>query len=224
MRFSILGGLLGVALVVSAGSVFANSGIVEVPQNKAQAVNQNEPNSPTRDQVYQNQTYSDQQAGEVGSDASLKDNIQAKKMIAPQSVMLQASLMSAKTQLEGLKNQISYSETGKFDSNFLNQIKTYDRSIDSTIKDAASRESSIKATLEKNYPQIASLSNTKELESSVKDLQAYFNSWSNKAKSRGYWKDRDQASADLDSLDKRIDKALNHSRTFNSEQLEISIG
>jgi len=224
MRVSTLGGLLSVALVVSAGSVYANSGIVELPQNKAQAVNQNQPNSPTQDQVYQNQIYGDQQAGEAGSEASLKDNIQAKKMIAPQSVMLQASLMSAKTQLEGLKNQLSYSETGKLDSTFLNQIKTYDRGIDSTIKDAATRESNIKTALDKNYPQIASLGNTKELESSVSDLQAYFKSWSNKAKSRGYWKDRDQASADLDSLDKRIDKALNKSRMFNSEQLEISIG
>lgn len=224
MRFSTLGGLLSVALAVSAGSAYANSGVVELPQNKAQAVNQNEPNSRTQDQVYQNQIYSDQQAGQAGSDASLKGNIEAKKIIAPQSVMLQASLMSAKTQLEGLKNQVSYSETGKFDSNFLNQVKTYDRSIDSTIKDAASRESNIKTTLDKNYPQIASLESAKELESSVKDLQAYFKSWSNKAKSRGYWKDRDQASADLDSLDKRIDKALNQSKTFNSDQLEISIG
>ena len=224
MKISTLGSLLSVALVVSGGSVYANSGVVELPQNKAQAVNQNQPNSPTQDQVYQNQTYSDQQAGEAANDASLKDNVQAKKVIAPDSVMLQASLMSAKTQLEGLKAQLSYSETGKFDSNFMNQIKSYDRSIDSTIKDAASRENTIRATLDKSYPEIASLANAKDLESSVKDLQAYFKSWSNKAKSRGYWKDRYQASADLDSLDKRIDKALNYTRTFNSEQLEISIG
>lgn len=199
MKLSHLGGLLGLALAVTVGSLYADS------QSNAQ-------------------TYSDQQAGVVGSDVSLKDNAQAKKVIGPQSVMLQTSLLSAKAQLEGLKSQLALSDTSKPDTAFLNQLKTYNRGINDTIKDAANHESNVMKGLAKSYPQIANAEEITSLNYSMDDLQKYYKSWSNKTKERSYWQDKYQVNADLDSLNKRLDKAINQSKSFNANQFDISVG
>ena len=44
--------------------------------------------------------------------------------------------------------------------------------------------------------------------------ESFYKSWSNKANDRTYWVDKDQAKADLDSLDKRIDKAIDQSKNI----------
>jgi hypothetical protein len=199
---------LALALAGSAASVFADS----ATQNSVPDQNQSQDGY--------------QQPGVVAQqDPTLKNDAQAKKIVGPQSVMLQTSLMSAKAQLEGLKSQLALaSDMTKPDATFLNQVKVYDHNIDNTIKDAANHESKMKTNLIKSYPQIAGADSAKNLDYSVNDLQSFYKSWSNKAKDRSYWQDKDQAKMDLDSLDKRLDKAIDQSKGFNSDQFDLSIG
>jgi hypothetical protein len=166
-----------------------------------------------------------QEAGVASSGAimSLKDNPQAKKTVGSQSVMIETSLMSAKAQLDGLRSQLSLSE-GKPDASFINQVKPYNRVLENRIKEATNQTSNLKSELIKNFPQVAMADDTKNLDNSIKDLQSYFTGWNAKAGDRIYWQDKDQAKADLDGLDRRLEKAIDQSKAFNANQFDISVG
>jgi hypothetical protein len=160
--------------------------------------------------------------GSAGKDF-LKNNPQAASTVAPQSIMVESSLMSTKAQLDGLKSQLQIAQ-GKPDAVFMNQVNTFSKNIDSGIKDASTHAGKLRTTVEKSYPQIAGADDLKNLDYSVNDLSSFYKSWAAKAKDRAYWQDKQMAEGDIEALDKRIDKAIDQSKTFNANQLDLSIG
>ena len=194
----------------------------KIDQSQNQMQNQNQAQAQGSDKFQGMNEDVKQEAGTMSS-ASLKDNQQAKKTVGPQGVMIETSLMSAKAQLDGLRSQVSLAGN-QTDANFINQVKSYNQVLDNRIREATNQTSNLKTTLVKKYPQVAMSDDTKNLDYSIKDLSSFFNSWNNKSTDRSYWADRDQAKADLDSLDRRLDKAIDQSKSFNANQFDISIG
>lgn len=200
MKFSWITTVCASAVLLCSASVFSNDYVQS--SNNQQTQNQG------------------QEAG-TAAKPSLKGNQSAKAQLAPHSLMIESQLLSTRAQIDGLKSQVGI-EQGVPDAAFLNHVKMYSKNIDSGIKQAQTHDKELSMALQKNYPQVANSDDGKNLGYAINDLQSFYKSWSDKAMERSYWQDKDQAKADLDSLGKRLDKAIDTTRSFNSGQLDIS--
>jgi hypothetical protein len=185
----------------------------------------NDSNSNTQDTAKDKNaaSYESRESQDMSKSDSLKSNAQAKMTVGPHSLMVQSVLMSSKDMVNGMKSQLDLAENSKPGSEYFSHFKMYDKAIGKDISTAKTHETELKGSLQK-YPGVAKTDAVQKLDSAMNDLSGFFNSWSSKSKSNDYWSNKAQAKNDLDALSKKIDAAIDQSKQFNSDQLDISIG
>lgn len=169
-----------------------------------------------------------QEAGQASDAANtnmkdFKDNDQAKMSVGPHSIMIESSLLSTQARVEGLRSQLKLVKNQAPNSEFLEHAKAYNKDIGSDLRTAKQHDAELKASLQ-NYPMVANSDNAKNLQSAIGDLDSFYVSWNTKAKDAGYWQNTTQASNDLEALSGKIDNAISQSKTFNSDELSVSVG
>jgi hypothetical protein len=161
--------------------------------------------------------------------AALPDEMkkQAKNEVAPHAIMVKSSLESAKEQISGLKDQMKLakadnSDQMKVQGQVMEHFKLHTKNLKQDI-DTAQKHSMELSSSVKKYPELANAEDYRSLNSALMDVRSSTQSWQAKAASPSYWKNSQQVSSDLDSLDQKINNAIDKDKSFSSTHLDFSL-
>ena len=143
----------------------------------------------------------------------------AKISIAPHSIAVETALMNAIDQVKGLKAQIRTAQNQPT-SDFILQYRMHSREIKDALNTARAHEGDLKSRAGK-FPSVARTEEYRQLSPALSDVERLSQQWEKQSSAPGYWRDATKVSSDLDQLEKRLNNALDKSRSFNS-RMDIS--
>jgi len=161
---------------------------------------------------------------------------EAQMKLAPYALMVSSSLMSAKSQLQGVKAQMqildqAQAQTQKDQSRanqansreFVSHFRDFSKGINSDLSEAKSNQAKLTAKA-KGFPEIRESTEFQSLNQGIDEARRLNSGWQAKIQSQSYWKNREQARADIDALDKSLSNAIDQAKSFNSKQLNTATG
>lgn len=145
--------------------------------------------------------------------------MQAKTTLAPHSLMIETSLMSAMSQLKGLRTQLQVAETATPEA--IQHFKMHSKEISADLMMAKTHEKQLMSRMGK-FPQIAQNEKTKTVSTNLMTVTEMDRTWKPQTQQKAYWQNKVKVMADLDLLEQRLNTALDSMKSFNSDQLKIA--
>jgi len=165
-------------------------------------------------------TTSSRSQGGMG-DKDMK-NEAAKMSLAPHAIAVETSLMSALDQVKGLRAQVKTAQNQP-NSEFMSQYKMHSREIKDALSQARKHESELKNRANK-FPNVAQSDEYRQLSPAINDAERLSQQWEKQSASSSYWRDNNKVSQDLDQLEKRLNNALDKTKSFSSRIDVASVG
>ncbi|MCM2279924.1 MAG: hypothetical protein NDJ89_17760 [Oligoflexia bacterium] len=147
---------------------------------------------------------------------------EAKRTLAPHSVMIETALKSAQQQIRGLRQELQVSEA-KPSAKFIDHFRMFSKEINNDLKMAKIHQDELQGEAGR-FPEVARSDDLKSSAAAVADINTFNTKWQAKAGTSAYWSNKAQAMNDLDQLDRQLSRAVDKAASFNSSQLEISVG
>jgi flagellar biosynthesis chaperone FliJ len=158
------------------------------------------------------------------SDIKASDRAQ----LAPYSILMQTALTNARDHVQGIKTQLKTMEDNQ--NQGMTQTKGQSAGISGPsdkifqmhvkeLKDDLSLAQSQEKELRTNISKVPSLKNQdsyKNLGTSLQAVNDQLKTWSDKAQSKTYWQNHEQARTDLNGLEERLNTAIDRAKSFNS--------
>lgn len=149
-------------------------------------------------------------------------NDAAKMSLAPHAIAVETSLMSALDQVKGLRAQVKTAQNQP-NSEFMSQYKMHTRQIKDALSSARKHESELKTRANK-FPNVAQSDEYRQLSPAINDAERLSQQWEKQSASSSYWRDNNKVSQDLDQLEKRLNNALDKTKSFSSRIDVASVG
>ncbi len=138
----------------------------------------------------------------------------ARMSLAPHTIAVETSLLSALDQIRGLKAQVRTAQNQPT-SEFMAQYKVHTREIQDALKSARTHEGQLKERAQK-FPSVAQSEPYRQVAPAISDVERLSQQWEKQTASTGYWQNNVKVSSDLDQLEKRLTNALEKTRGFSS--------
>lgn len=145
----------------------------------------------------------------------------AQNDMAPHSIMIETSLRSALENLKGLRAEMKVNKDHAPSEMFIAHYKMLGHDFNKDIKTIQVHENELRGSVEK-HPRVANSSDFKSVVPSINDLSRMNQEWQAKMSDQTYWKDAKVVKNDIDRMENQINTALDHTKTFNSKQLDVS--
>ncbi len=146
----------------------------------------------------------------------------AKMSLAPHAIAVETSLMSALDQVKGLRAQVKTAQNQP-NSEFMSQYKMHSREIKDALSQARKHESELKSRANK-FPTVTQSDEYRQLSPAINDAERLNQQWEKQSQSSSYWRDNNKVTQDLDQLEKRLNNALDKSKSFSSRIDVASVG
>jgi hypothetical protein len=179
-----------------------------------------DPSSSSGSMVQEDITTTSRSQGGMG-DKDMK-NEAAKMLLAPHAIAVETSLMSALDQVKGLRAQVKTAQNQP-NSEFMMQYKRHSREIKDALNQARKHESELKSRANK-FPNVAQSDEYRQLSPAINDAERLSQQWEKQSASSSYWRDNNKVSQDLDQLEKRLNNALDKTKSFSSRIDVASVG
>jgi hypothetical protein len=138
----------------------------------------------------------------------------AKTAIAPPAIRIETSLKAALQEVKGLRAQLATLPATAPEA--MDHIRIYEREILEQARSVSTHQMHLQSQA-KRLPQVNSTNEFRLANSALSELKSLIRQWAARANSPSYWKDRDRAFADLDSLEKRLDGAVGKLHSLSSK-------
>jgi hypothetical protein len=165
-----------------------------------------------------------QQAGtqqRAGHEVTEETRRAAQNEMAPHTVMIETSLISAMDHLKGLKAALKVNENRTSSATFVQHYKLLAREIQNNLKNVKTHEGELMGTVQ-SHPEIANTNDFKAVQPALNDLHNLNSTWQSKVSDNDYWKNIKAVTTDIDRLENQINTALDKVKSLNSSQLHVS--
>ena len=152
-------------------------------------------------------------------DAKVAAKDGSKALLAPHALMIRASLESALSQVKGMKSQLN--EVPFDGKSSMMHFQTYENSLKSDLKLANTHQAELKSGVTR-YPDLASSEEFRNIDRALTDIRAFSTNWTAKSTGASYWQNKDQAMTDLKDLEKRLNDAIDKTRSFSTAKLDLN--
>jgi hypothetical protein len=149
-------------------------------------------------------------------------NEAAKMSLAPHAIAVETSLMNALDQVKGLRAQVKTAQNQP-NAEFISQYKMHSREMKDALSQARKHESDLKNRATK-FPNVAQSDEYRQLSPAINDAERLSQQWEKQSASSSYWRDNNKVSQDLDQLEKRLNNALDKTKSFSSRIDVASVG
>jgi hypothetical protein len=162
-------------------------------------------------------------AGSDSMGATPGRNDMAKLELAPHAVMVESSLQNALIEVKAMRNQLKLTENSSatVPSGFFSSFKDLSKDINMDVKKAMDHNSRLESSA-RNHPNFVKGEDIRGVGAALSDVQRLNSTWQSKAGNDSYWRNKEQAKTDLDTLERRLNTAIDKARSFNSDKLELS--
>lgn len=153
----------------------------------------------------------------AGKSGKMTEKGMMNQTLGPHAVLMQSSLMSALDQVKGLKTQLQVDETPS--SEMIDHLKTHSDKINDGIQTAMTHNKHLQ-----NRAKDAGIQQEQSLKSvneSIAQLQSSQKKFSQDMKSDRFWQQKQKVSQDLDRLEQSLTAALDRTKSFSSDQLNL---
>jgi hypothetical protein len=157
----------------------------------------------------------------AGHEATEEDKRAAKMDMAPHTLMIETSLISALDHLKGLRAELKVNEDRVPSPTFVQHFKMLGREINSNLKNARTHEHELQGVIQ-NHPEIANSQEFKAVTPAMNDLHNLNSTWQSRVVDNDYWKNNKAVLSDLDRLENQINTALDKVKSLNSSQLNVA--
>jgi len=147
------------------------------------------------------------------SDKDLKADA-AKMSLAPHSIAVETSLLSAIDQIKGLKAQVKTAQNQPT-AEFMDHYKFHTREMKDSLKNVKTHEAQLKSSASK-FPNVAQSDQFRQMAPALNDVERLSSQWEKQSASQGYWRDASKVTSDLNQLERRLTTALEKTKSFNS--------
>ncbi len=152
-------------------------------------------------------------------DSKVVERDGSKALLAPHALMIRASLESALSQVKGMKSQLN--EVPFDGQSSMMHFQSYENSLKSDLKIATIHQAELKSGVSR-YPDLASSEEFRNIDRALTDIRAFSTNWSTKSTVASYWQNKDQAMIDLKDLEKRLNDAIDKTRSFSTAKLDLN--
>jgi predicted nucleic acid-binding Zn-ribbon protein len=191
-------------------------------QNRSQ--DQNARSSGSTNQTDQSVAATTQTKSDTSNKMADASKMEAKSKLAPHALIIESSLSSAMDQVRGMKGELEMThDLKKADKMAVQGYKDFIKEMKNDINVARTHERQMMSHI-RNYPEVANSSEFKSVNPALRDLQTSLSQWESKASNAQYWNNQQQAKADITNLEKQLSNALDKVKSFNSSQLNASMG
>lgn len=234
-RLKIIGVFSGLGLILGIGAVDADSENAEVAQLPgisgdvpSKSLIKSGVKENTRELVETRETMEASQGTKTQPEMRRSDEkisqtrgeTDPKMGLEPHTVLIETGLMSALNELKGLRTEVKIGgETSSKD--FIDHYKIFSDQIHKLISTVKTHQQHLSDGVNR-YPDVAKSEDYKSTSAALDDLKIFAASWKNKVTGISYWKNQSQVMNDLEAIERRLKQALDKTRKFNSEQLDIS--
>jgi hypothetical protein len=142
----------------------------------------------------------------------------AKAKLAPDAIRLQTSLMGAVDQLKGMRAQLKTTENLPVSKATVAPLRAFSKDVNTDVSRAVVYQNQLKSKAG-SYQDVIDSDSFKSLKTAVGDTKSTVSSWESKTSDQSYWKNRDQAMSDLDSIEKQLNSTLDKAKSFSSAKL-----
>ena len=207
--FAILGLMSGVVHAEGMGTDSSYSGSIDSTKETM-----NKAASEQAGSVAQEATHIGQSVG----DAEIKSEA-TKMTLAPHTLAVETSLMDAINQVKGLKAEVKVAQSQPTPE-FVAQYKMHTRELKDALKSARTHEGQLKTKASK-FPSVVQSEQFRQLDPAILDAERLSQQWEKQAGVAGYWRDNMKVTSDLDQLERRLQNALDKTKSLNS-RMEVS--
>lgn len=171
---------------------------------------------------------SEQQAGTMGTEQQAKQPEQAQKQmkdqakmqLAPHAVTIESSLTAAREQLKGLRNGLKIAEDQAPSPAVVKHLQMISKQMTEDLEMAKVHQGELQSGVKK-FPEIASSQDYRNVNMAVTEVDKLSSTFQGKTGSSEYWRNHRQVMNDLDNLERRLDKAIDETKSFSSGQLDF---
>jgi hypothetical protein len=143
--------------------------------------------------------------------------------LAPDALRIQTSLMSAADQLKALRAQLRTTENVPISKQTVAPLRSFGKEMNADISRAIVYQDQLKSKVG-IYKGVVDGQAFKMLNDSVADAKKLSSDFESKVSSQAYWNNREQATSDLNTLEKHLNDALDKAKAFSLTELNTAIG
>lgn len=144
----------------------------------------------------------------------------AKSNLTPQVVFIQSSLLSAQNQIKGLRADLKASDRPNADY-YYEYFKMHSKEINNDVQGAGMQGARLNTGIKK-FPELAKNEDFHSADAALNELKTLNTSWQAKIARNSYWNDKQQVTQDLDAFEKRLNMALDKTKSFSASGLDVS--
>ncbi|MBU6375110.1 MAG: hypothetical protein KGQ59_03870 [Bdellovibrionales bacterium] len=142
-----------------------------------------------------------------------------KMLVAPHAIAIETALLNAIDQLRGLQAQIRTAQNQPT-SDFLAQYRVHSQEFKNALRTAGGHVGDLKSHAVK-LPSVLRTEEYRKLAPAIADVERLSKQWAKQSSVSAYWRDAAKASADLEQLERRLNNALDKSKSL-SLRLDIA--
>ncbi len=173
-----------------------------------------------------------QQAGIVSTTkTTTKSTSTLRQSLGQHTIVIESSLMSALDQVKGIRAQYDLAankekaskEAGQMAATMIDpktSVGPHVQELDGDLKSVSTHQAMLSSGASQ-FVKINSSDQYGEMNTAIDQVKSTAKSWQGRAMSKSYWQNREMVMSDLESLEKQLTMAIDKTKSFNSDKLDI---
>ena len=175
-----------------------------------------------------------QQAGTVSTTKTITKSTSTstlRQLLGQHTIVIESSLMSALDQVKGVRAQYDLAankekaskEAGQMAATMIDpktSVGPHVQELDGDLKSVSTHQAMLSSGASQ-FVKINSSDQYGEMNTAIDQVKSTAKSWQGRAMSKSYWQNREMVMSDLESLEKQLTMAIDKTKSFNSDKLDI---